>query len=135
MRYAGSFTALVKMYDFIYFFDSYALIEILKGNQNYAPFLNCFVITTKINLFEVYYHFLRENNDARAKEFLAAYYPVVIDFDQETIEEAALFKRENKNKNLSLVDCVGYIIAKRYGVRFLTGDKEFEDVDNVEFVK
>jgi predicted nucleic acid-binding protein len=123
------------MNDFIYFFDSYALIEILKGNQNYAPFLNCFVITTKINLFEVYYHFLREQNDTQAREFLTAYYPVAIDFDQETIAEAALFKRENKKKNLSLVDCIGYVLAKRYGIRFLTGDKEFEDVDKVEFVK
>ncbi len=123
------------MDDFIYFFDSYALIEVLNGNQNYAPFLPCFIITTKMNVFEVYYHFLRENNYDWAREFLLAYYPVVIDFDLETIEEAALFKLENKKKNVSMVDCIGYIVAKRYGIRFLTGDKEFEHFDNVEFVK
>ncbi len=32
-------------------------------------------------------------------------------------------------------DVVGYVIAKKHGVRFLTGDNGFEGFDNVEFVK
>ena len=34
-----------------------------------------------------------------------------------------------------MTDCIGYIIAKRLGMKFLTGDKEFEGFENVEFVK
>ena len=34
-----------------------------------------------------------------------------------------------------MVDCIGYMTAKRLGVKFLTGDREFEGMDNVEFVK
>ena len=37
--------------------------------------------------------------------------------------------------NLSYVDYIGYILAKQRNVKFLTGDKEFENMDNVEFVK
>jgi len=33
------------------------------------------------------------------------------------------------------VDCIGYIIAKKSGVQFLTGDEHFKDFENVEFVK
>ena len=34
-----------------------------------------------------------------------------------------------------MTDCIGYILAKNIGIKFLTGDKEFENLDNVEFVK
>ena len=40
-----------------------------------------------------------------------------------------------KNKQRSIPDVMGYIIAKKYNAKFLTGDKEFKDVPNVEFVK
>jgi len=36
---------------------------------------------------------------------------------------------------MSMADCISYIQSKEVGVKFLTGDKEFEDLDNVEFVK
>jgi len=42
--------------------------------------------------------------------------------------------KSNKS-NLSYVDCIGYILAKELKVGFLTGDREFEGMDNVEFVK
>lgn len=34
-----------------------------------------------------------------------------------------------------MVDCIGYVYAKENGLRFVTGDKEFEGMENVEFVK
>jgi len=45
------------------------------------------------------------------------------------------FRALNKKRNLSYVDCIGYIIAKQRNIKFLTGDKEFEYMENVEFVK
>ena len=35
----------------------------------------------------------------------------------------------------SYIDCIGYMVAKRLNIKFLTGDKDFEDLDNVKFVK
>ena len=34
-----------------------------------------------------------------------------------------------------MTDCIGYIMAKKLNIKFLTGDKEFENFLNVEFVK
>ncbi len=42
---------------------------------------------------------------------------------------------ENKKLNLSYVDVVGYILSKRLGVGFLTGDEGFKHLDNVIFIK
>jgi len=41
----------------------------------------------------------------------------------------------NKNKNISITDCISYIQSKELGIKFLTGDNEFEYMENVEFVK
>lgn len=58
-----------------------------------------------------------------------------MDYDQNVIEGASRFKLQYKKRNLSMTDCIGYILAKKLGIKFLTGDKEFEDMENVEFVK
>ena len=39
------------------------------------------------------------------------------------------------NRKLFIPDAIGYTIAKSHGVKFLTGDKEFEKMANVEFIK
>ena len=49
--------------------------------------------------------------------------------------KAIKFKKENNKRNLSFFDAVGYIFAKEHGYLFVTGDKEFEDFQGVEFVQ
>jgi hypothetical protein len=44
-------------------------------------------------------------------------------------------KMKKKKKALSYVDALGYTIANRMKIRFLTGDIAFEDVPNVEYVR
>ncbi|MBI2660858.1 hypothetical protein HYX09_01165, partial [Candidatus Woesearchaeota archaeon] len=51
------------------------------------------------------------------------------------IEEAAKFRLKMKKRNISMTDCIGYVISGKLKVKFLTGDKEFEHLPNVEFVK
>ena len=58
-----------------------------------------------------------------------------MEVDDDTFKEAIRFRKEHKKKDLSYTDCIGYIYAKRNNLKFLTGDKEFENMDNVEFVK
>ena len=119
----------------VYFFDSYAIIEIILGNSNYKPYTKFNVVTTKLNIFEVYHGLLRDVGEMEAEEFLEEYYPHVIDFNEEDIRQATNFKVKNRQRNLSMSDCIGYVISKRLGIKFLTGDKEFKDFENVEFVK
>ena len=42
---------------------------------------------------------------------------------------------ENKKKDLSYIDALGYNMALKNKIPFLTGDKEFKDLPNVIFVK
>ncbi|MBS3092202.1 PIN domain-containing protein [Candidatus Pacearchaeota archaeon] len=118
-----------------FFFDSYAFFEILKGNKNYEIYKKCRIITTKLNIFELYLGLLREVNEETAEKFLNKYYKFVIDFDEDVIKGAAKLKNKLNNRNLSMADCIGYILSKQLGIKFLTGDKEFETLDNAEFVK
>ena len=78
---------------------------------------------------------LREKGETEAKEVLDLYYPFAIDFDELVIEEAAKLKNQLNKRNVSMTDCIGYVLSRRLGIKFLTGDKEFEDFEDVEFVK
>ena len=40
-----------------------------------------------------------------------------------------------EGRKFSLVDCVGYSVAESLTISFLTGDREFSDLPNVEYVK
>lgn len=40
-----------------------------------------------------------------------------------------------QGKKLSTIDCVGYSVANRLKIPFLTGDREFADMGNVQFVR
>ena len=60
-----------------------------------------------------------------------------IEFIDMDMKEAMKFrlKMKRKMKDLSYVDALGYQIANRMNIPFLTGDMAFEGVSNVEFVK
>lgn len=118
-----------------YFFDTYALIEILLGNKNYEPYKkNVGTVVTKLNLMELYYFALRSYNEEIANKQFERFLPFVVDFDDE-IKEACYFKINHKKKKLSFADCLGYVIAKKKRIKFLTGDAQFEGFSNVEYVK
>lgn len=123
------------MIDEDYFFDSYAIIELLKGNLRYQPYRTAGMVILKFNLFEVFYSYIREENELAGSQFLEDYQKFVQEFDLSVIRAAAKFKYENRKKELSMADCLGYCYAKELGIKFLTGDRQFEDLENVEFVK
>lgn len=118
-----------------YFFDTYAIVEILRSNGNYLEYINKNAIITKLNIFEVFYNIMRDFGKDKAKKAVDQYYPSVIEFGRSVIEEAAEFRLLHKKRDVSMTDCIGYIIAKKMGIKFLTGDEQFKDLPNVEFVK
>lgn len=123
------------MIDSLYFFDSYAIIEMLRNNENYKKYDSARVLLTKLNLFEVYYAILRSNGENEADFFLHQHATFAIDYDENTIQEAAKFRFQHKQRKFSMADVIGYALAKKFEVRFLTGDQQFKDLENVEFVK
>ena len=123
------------MLENVYFFDSYAIVEIILGNKNYKGYADKIALTTKLNLFEVFYGLLRDVGKKEADVFLDTFGGFVIDFGYDTIKTAAELRLTMKKNDVSMTDCIGHCLAKEWGVKFLTGDKEFENMEHVEFVK
>ena len=118
-----------------YFFDSYALIEMYKGNSNYAQYVQEDVTITIFNLAEIYYSILNGFSESVADIIHEKYKNNVSKISEKILKTAMKFRKENKKKNLSYADCIGYIYGLKNNLVFLTGDKEFEGMKNVEFVK
>ena len=122
------------MVDNIYFFDSYAFIALVQNDIAYEPYKECRMATASLNLIEIHYILLREHGPKIANAFYHALLPTLLVFE-DSIPEANQMRLEMKKRSVSAADCVGYIMALKNGIKFLTGDKEFKDVPNVEFVK
>jgi len=118
-----------------YFFDTYAFFEIIKQNPNYSEYLKVGIITTRLNLMELHYHLLREVGKYEADRHFNRFLPFCISFSNEDIKKANELKLEYKKRKLSYIDCLGYVIAIKRNVKFLTGDNQFKDLKDVEFVK
>ena len=124
-----------NMTEDIFFADTYALIEIIRGNNNYKPYLQSIFITSKFNLIEIYYHFLHDFNKETADSYLKALSSIIAPISFSCIRKGIQFKLKYKKEKVSYVDCIGYALALEFGIKFITGDQKFEDKDNVEFVK
>jgi predicted nucleic acid-binding protein len=119
-----------------YFFDSYALIEIILENKNYEKFKDHVITTSTLNLMEVYYFLLRTYNKQTADFWIKKLefnLSNIIKLD--TALKSSNFRFNNKKDKLSYIDCLGYFLSKEVGMKFLTGDEKFRNKENVEFVK
>jgi hypothetical protein len=120
------------------FADSYALIEILKGNEQYRPYRTESLVTTEFNICEVAFAVCRDYPE-KAVQVMALVQSMVTlqpTTDEDYCSGAAMKKTASGSaKKLSIIDCVGYSVACRLDIPFLTGDREFADIDRVEFVR
>ena len=116
-----------------YFFDTYALIALIKNNPDYVKYSDELVTTTHFNLVELYYIILKDFNEEKALGLYKKFKECSTDVSDDVIFEA--MKLKLKNKSLSYVDCIGYVFAIKNNLKFLTGDKEFKDMIDVEYVK
>ncbi len=118
-----------------YFFDSYAIIEILKENPKYKRFIIEPATLTVFNLAEIYYSVLKDYSEKKADKVYEVYKKAVVEISEEILKEAMKFREKSKKRGLSYADCIGYVYSVKNNLIFLTGDKEFENLENVEFVK
>lgn len=117
----------------IFFFDTYAFFEVIGGNPKYSKYLDCECITTIFNLAELNYNLKKEKDKKAADAITEKYEEYEVDVTIDDVKEAMDMKQQNKK--LSIPDVIGYIVAKRHGVKFLTGDEGFRNITSVEFVK
>lgn len=118
-----------------YFLDTYAMVEIIKGNKNYLKFIHEEFFTSIFHLYELYYTLIRDYDEKRAKYYFFRFKKNILKFGDNNLFTAAQFKLNHKKNNISYADAVGYVLANENNFKFLTGDKEFEKLENVEFVK
>ena len=118
-----------------YFFDTYAVIEILNKNPKYEKYAEKDVAITIFNLAEVYYSCFGNYSEHELEEIYNEYKEALVEIDDETLKEAMKFRKQHKRRDVSYADAIGYMYAKLHNMKFLTGDKEFEGMENVEFVK
>ncbi|MEK6946230.1 MAG: PIN domain-containing protein [Nanoarchaeota archaeon] len=118
-----------------YFFDTYAIIELIKLNPNYKEFEGLKIVTSVMNLGELYNLFLKDKGRKSADEFFEECNFEFLEISPKIMVEAVRFRHENRKANISLTDSVGYVLALEHKSKFLTGDKQFKNMPNVEFVK
>lgn len=118
-----------------YFFDTYALIEIVRNSPNYIKYLEEPITTTRFNLVEFLYIILAEQGKDAAKKAFEKFKNAAEDVPDDILLKAVEFRLKNRGKGLSYVDCIGYVFAVENNIKFLTGDDAFEKMENVEFVK
>jgi predicted nucleic acid-binding protein len=121
------------MTDSEFFFDTFAFFEIIYGNPKYEKYKAVRVVTTVFNIAELNYGLKKELDKATANKITEKYYSLITNIGLEELQEAMDLKI--KNKSLSAADAIGYAVAKKHCVKFLTGDKEFKNLPNVEFVE
>jgi predicted nucleic acid-binding protein len=115
--------------------DTYALIEISKGNSKFADYLKSAFIISDLTLAEFYGVLLREEGESIADYWYKKLERYSLPVSKELLIESVKFKYENRKSNISFFDAVGYIFSLKNGCFFVTGDKEFERFPNVEFNK
>ena len=118
-----------------YFFDSYAIIEIINQTPQYEKLRDVQITTNVLCLGEVYYYFLKVHNKQTADFWIEKLKVDILPITKEITIEASQVKFEHKEKNFSYPDCIGYVSALKNQMLFLTGDREFKGMKNVEFVK
>ena len=116
-----------------YFFDTYAIFEFIYGNPKYFRYSSCTGITLIFNLAELNHALKKVLDKNYADQITDDYSNMLVEVNLDDIKKAMSFRK--KHHKLSAPDAIGYIVSKRLGIKFLTGDEGFKNLDNVEFIK
>lgn len=119
-----------------YFYDSYSVLAYLADSPGCAAYFEKSTgILTRLNLMEVYYAILRTHGERAAHGVLEAFSTYEVEFSLPDVEKAMKLRHELRSLGLSYADALGYHISKKEGVKFLTGDRAFEGLPGVEFLR
>jgi predicted nucleic acid-binding protein len=118
-----------------FFFDSYAIIEIIKNNPSYEKFKEIPIVTGTLNLAEVHYFLIEFAGVEEADKIINELNLSILEPAKETAIKASRFRFNNKKLKMSYADCLGYIIAIENNLTFVTGDDAFNRLNYVEFIK
>ncbi|MCA1814715.1 MAG: PIN domain-containing protein [Halobacteriales archaeon] len=121
-----------------FFFDSYALVSLLEGRPAYAPYRDRPVVCERYNLYELACFMARSGYPpAKFRTVVRDLRPRVLTPTRAHIVRAAALRagrRGRRDRRLSYVDAMGYVLAIDHGLTLLTGDRGFAGMPGVELV-
>jgi predicted nucleic acid-binding protein len=121
----------------MYFLDSYAIIEYLKGNSKFTKIIdNDTIYTSDFQLMEVYYFGIKDVDEEEAEKYYEAFASVKVLIPEKTLKNAMKTRLEFQKKgcNISYVDAIGYQYAVDNNLKFVTGDLAFKGLKSVEYL-
>lgn len=128
-----------------FFYDSYAVLAFISGEKAYAKYFiddnddsaQSSGVLTKLNLMEVYFRAAKLHGHPAAKQIIDRFSRYLVDFDIDDIAGSMKLRVElmEKRTGLSYVDALGYYLARKMQIPFLTGDSYFNGLEGVRFVK
>lgn len=125
----------------VFFYDSYAVLAYISGEKAYATYFaddsQSSGALTKLNLMEVYFRAAKLHGHQAAKQIVDRFSRYLVDFDIDDIAGSMELREElmKKRTGLSYTDALGYYLARKMKIPFLTGDSYFMGLDGVRFVK
>ena len=118
------------------FYDTYALYAIAVGQKNYLQFsYHHHIITSIMNLYELYYSLLRDGKRELADAFVLRLLGCCQPITPEVIKKSSYFRILHIKKELSYIDCLGYLMALELHIPFLTGDSGFRGMAHTVFLR
>lgn len=118
-----------------YLMDTSVLVELIKGNPEYAKYKHISTITCMSIIQEVYFILLKKVSEQLAEGHADKLSEVLVDTDLGTMKRAMKFRLQYVQRNFSYADAIAYITAIENGVIFLTADKSFKGLPNAEVVE
>lgn len=122
------------------FYDSYAVLAYISGEKAYAKYFDeerSSGALTKLNLMEIYFRAAKVHGNGAARQIIDRFSKYLIDFDIDDIVGSMKLREElmKKRMDISYVDALGYYLAKKMQIPFLTGDRHFRELEGVKFVR
>ena len=117
-------------------FDSFAWIEYFKGSQRGSKAKEYIestipIYTPSICLTEIKYKYLKEAKDPKDRIDFILERTLIVDIDHRVAIKAAEIKTQFK---LHTVDALVYAAAHAKSAPLVTGDPDFKNLPNVEFL-
>jgi|ERR1051325_2150386 predicted nucleic acid-binding protein len=114
------------------FFDASALIRVLERDPRFESYREEPVVTDIGHVYEFARYLLKRYGAARARELLQGLRADRVEATNDDLVEAA--KLAARSSKLSAQDALGYVLARREDLVFLTTDRGFRGMPGVELV-
>lgn len=107
----------------------------MKENKSYEKFKDSINFTGLMNLLRLHYIISRDFGSERVDMMIDSLKEILVSMKVEDLKAASRFRGKHVKKKFNYIDCLGYSAALNRKLKFVTGDKEFKDLKNVESIK